>query len=931
METGGPSAIVIIFWVLAANLVLILSGYGLYKLLRQRSQDTIREIAEQIQGFASQMNQLASFLQSYAGIDQEPFFTPLDELQSEAVELESRLQHFLTTCRAFEEEIHTPGSSNQLQEIINAPIIWFRRWRRSQELRHESTAIAGQMDAAEKRMQRIYELPWELASECRQAQQEHAELQKAAQALQNAGVRGTTLQKMFTQLPLMQRALENIPQQFMKAGQEELLAAANLDTTIRVFEALNSLRPALNRYLPLAKEWNTSYHKASADYKELKHAGARLRQALQDPPSGLVVSPLQARLDHVAQMAAEAGQTMAQLEAEQIKPLSREISQLLRVVQDTEKQYAQAGQQVTELNQTLNGLKTGLDQLHAQYRALENSPSYPLVWDASNFMLSDLRQRLALLGAPGQPRTPDQIKQHLKECNGFQQEYSQLAERTPKVASQHSALVTLLDSPRISEGEIWLRKTRDMLAETEAYDPKNWAKNDSLPTLMAEIEELARMQVMLVPDEKTAPVKETEIEQRLKKTQELAEQHKNLYPRVENVRARLEKLQALEEECKEKLTEAWNALDQVDLLTESNPLLEEIAAGEIKSLMEEIRQLGNELNARGQGEVEKKAQKINVQVERVNQAFNQWLARLNGAVSERGKQIKDRLIEIDAITLLEDPPVEQARSMLEKEEFLSSAYGESSQTTSPAVSGARAVVGRVAARIPRFEQKAVLSNLEVMAEIKRKNDLWQTLNALQKGLEERSAPLLAAYQDAVQARSEARERLGDSVKAASEKRSWPPSNQAAPQESQIFQPIDEKWKALKKQRVTAEWAILELGRQSQEYRLASERLQQIFDRIRQDQEKVQDLEWQIESLKQRWLTQSEPSNPVMRESIRQLLSQTDSKLSYIKQQYLRGVLSYDQSVQNMQLLYEDLHSARVPVDEKNEVGLNESHRRAEQT
>jgi hypothetical protein len=908
METGGPSALTIIFWVLAANVILILSAYGLVKLLRQRSQDSIQKIGEQIQEYAGQMNQLASFLHSYGGIDQEPYFTPLNELQSEASELESRLQQFLDTCRAFEEEIRAPGS-NKLQEIINAPFVWFQRWRRSAALRQESVSISGQMDAAEQRMHNIYELPWELASECRQADRQYGELAEAARALQSAGVQGVMLQKIVSQLPLLQRSLNNVPEEFMEADQERLLAAANMEATIRVFEALNSLRPALNRYLPLVKEWQQCNQKASADYAELKQTGSKLRQALQNAPEGLIVAPLKNRLDQVAQLASEAGQTLTHPDAELLKPLSREVNQLLRVIQDTERQFHLSSQQLNELNHTLTRLKTDLEKLSIQYNDLEKRPIYPLVCDQSRNLLSEMRQRLTTLGPPEDTRTPDQIRQQLKESQQLRQELQALAGKAPETIAQYSLLVSTLESEQIKDGAGWLKKSREILAETDAYDLKNWPKQDSLPTLQIELEKLSQRHLQLVPADNTSQIMETELMQRLKNTRELAEQHKNLHPRIESIRSRLEKLQALEEESKEKLAEAWNALDQVDLLTESNPLLAEIAAEETDRLMEEIRVLGNEINARDQGEVEKKAQRANLQSDKVNQAFNQWLARLDSAVAERGKQMRDRLVEIDAIARLDDPQVEQVRQVLEKEEYLTAAArNEAGLLTSSPASSARAVVGRVAARIPRFEHKATFNNLEAMAEIKRKNDLWQTLDATQKGLEERSAPLLAAHQEASQSRSEAKERLADIEKVVTEKRAWPPSNQSSNQERQVINPIDEKWNGLKKQQVSAEWAILELGRLSQQYRLAAERVQNVLDRVRQDQEKVQDLEWQIESLKQRWLTQSEPSNPVMRESIRTLLSQSDSKLSFIKQKYLQGVLSYNQAVQNLQLLYDELHA-----------------------
>jgi hypothetical protein len=917
METGGLPAIEIILLVLAANAVLILTAYGLVTWWRKQSQDTLRKIGEQIQAYAGQMDQLANFLNAYAGIDQEPFFTPLDELQKESSELEHRLQDFLSTCRNFEEELYQP-QPNQFQAVINAPFTWFRRWRKAAELRRESREITGQMSAAEQRMETIYALPWELASECRLADRQVAELAEHAQWLQAHGARGITFQKILSQIPILQRGLDGIPPVFLEGSQEEVLAAASFDSTVRVFEVLNATRPAIDRYLPQLTEWRTILTKAAADYNLLKQTGANLRQALANPPAGLVITPLQERLDQVAQLAADLNQRLAQPEVEMLKPLAREISQLGRVLQDTEQQLARAGQQVTQLAPVLNELNHGVGRLSEQLTRLEHSESYPMVLDDSGPRLSGLRQHLQVIGPANQPRTPDQVFQHYREAGSLRAEYQALATAAPRLAEQHRALLILLDSPDLRDGATWLQAMRETLTKTNAYDPKNWTKQDGLQALPAELEELAILQERLVPADRVTPVNETELTARLKETQQLAARHKALRPRGESIRSRLEKLQVLEREGKEKLTGSWNTLERVALLAESNHLLDEAASAEIDQLSEEIRQLGNELNMHNQGEIEKKALKISTMVEKVTHSLNQWLSHLANAVIEQKARINERLILLNAIAGLDDPAVEEARSLVARGDISSPARGPASES-----SLGHNPVSRVAARITHTDSIKNLNELEALAEIKRQNDLWQTLSAAQKALDEKTAPLLAANQETTRARDESRRCLEEAFKVISEKPAWPPSNQSPLTESMLLKPVDEKWDALRQQRVSIERAIAEIGRLAQQYRLVDERGEQLLERVKQDQERVVELEEQVDGLKQRWQSQVEPGNPVMSAGVQQLISQTDSRLAFIKQQYMRGSLSYEQVIHNMQLLYDDLLSSRVPVDAQTEIGINE--------
>ncbi len=929
METGGPSAIVIALWFLAANAILILTAYGLIVLWRKKSQAAISLVGERIQGFDEALAQIGDFLQGFAGVNQEPYAEPLNKLQTEAVTLQEQLQGFLESSQAYETEIHTVRITG-LQDIINAPANWFRRWRGSAALQKECDAFAGQLGNANEHMQKIVNLPWDLAQQCRQADEDLAELIRTAQALQAGGARGSALQTILTQIPQLQRAMDGIPPEFFDAGQEQLLAAIQVDAVIRVFEILNRIRPALHRYLPTVREWNTHHQKASTEYSELKQAGADLRQAIAQAPSGLIVSTMQARLDQIAQLASDLNQRLTQPEAEGLKSLSREIAQLHKVIQDTEQQYKRACQQLKELGANIEELTGGLNSLATRLTQLERSPFFPLVWDTSGPLLADLRQRLQALGSVQQPHTPEQISQQLKETENIQSAYQSLNESTPKVMEQHRVLVALLESPDLSTGAEWLHNAQLMLDKAAVYDPHNWSKQDAIQLLPTELEELTLKHQQLVPVDQASQLKEAELAHRLRETQHLAALHKALRPRLENVRLRLEKIQALETEGKEQLNAAYNVLDRAALLSESNDLLYEIAGQEMERMIDEVRVLGNELGTQSQGEIEKKLQKIHALTEKVNRSMNEWLARQNAAIQEQGKRMNDQLAELDATGQLSDTPVTEARSLLTRDEYLSATRAPAPQIT-PSGGGLRERLTQVSAGLQRQPQ---LTALEAFAELKRKNDFWQTLLAAQKALEESTRALLAAYQETVQARTEAHEQLAEAAKRISDHRSWPPSNQSPLTEAQALQPLLEKWEAQKKQARPGDEVVLELGSLTQQYRLVSERASQLISRVDQDEGRVRDQENEINDLKQRWQAQlqNDPNNPVIQEGIQHLLKQAESQSAYIKSQYMLGKISYEQVIHNLQLLSDELYTARVPVDDKSDIGLNEPHqRRMEQT
>ncbi len=920
METGGVSALQIIFWVLAANAILILAIFGWVTWLRQQTRAAIQKMASQIQAFDQQIGELGRFVESYGNIDQEPFFTPLTELRSEASQVRDRVDQFLAACRIFEEEIQQAGG-NRLQRIINAPVTWFHRWRRSRTLSQQGNEIAGQLSEIENRTQQIYELPWELAAECRQARLDVEELSQHAQWLQSKGVRGIALNKVISQVPQLAQDLERVPPVFYEAEKDALLEKEDFRTSIRVFDQLHSVQPAIGRYLPQVKEWRESFEKATETYASLKQTGANLRQAFSSPPPGLLITPLQERLDQVAQMASELNQRLAQPEVENLKPLARQISHLNRVLEDTARQFTQAGEQVTGFNRSMVQLQEGLENLSAQLKAREAFDPYPLAWDESRAVLDDLRSQFARLGPVHEARTPEQIQQQRSTIDHLTAGYKALAGKVPPLLKQHDALVEILNSQPIREGQTWLRQARAVVAGAALYDSKNWSKQDSLASLPDELDELEAMQSRLAPPDPAAPLIESQLGQRLKDTQSLAALHKRLRPRIESVQAKLEKIQALEKEGKERLTGAWNALERVALLAESNQRLDEIISSEIDRLGEEIHALGNELNAHQQGEIEKKAQKIQAQADQVNRALNQWLASLNSALVERVKETSEILIRLDSIAKIDDPQVEEARVLLARDEIATL------RGSADPAEASKSIADRLTGRRTRTETRPALDELAALAEIKRQNDLWQTLLAVQTALEKVSKPLFDANQEVVHAHGEAKERLADLAKQLPERRAWPPSNQAPLTEKEALRDPNERRERIKKQPAPAAQVIREFKHLAGEYRLAAEHAKQILDRVVQDQDRIHDLEWQIDDLKKRWQAQVVPDNPIMREGVQSLLSQAESGLSSIKQRYMQGILSYEEVIRSLQLLYDKIFIAQVPVDEQNKVRLNEPHRK----
>lgn len=922
METSGLPLLTTILIIVAVPALIGLLAYAATGWFGSQSRALAQQIDNDLLDLTERHDQLRGFLQNYRGVDREPFFTHLDALQTEAAQLDNLLEAQLEDFRVFVNDLQAQQESTTPQQKLLSPISQFRLWSRARRLRAAGKNLAGQIDTSEQRVEVIYALPWDLALECRKADEETAELEQKIQWLQAKNVRGVALQKVASQLPILQQGLAKIPDLFFDADRETLLKTVRLDVALKTFDALQSVRPALDRYLPPVRGWRASLEKLTVEYTDLKNAGAALRQTVANPPAGLSVTSLQARLDQVAQRAAEINQQLTQPEAEALKGLAREVHLLRQTLRATEEQFRQAAVQMAELQKAIGELHSLRDATLTQRQAVEHGDIFPLVWDRTGAQFDALRKEIDALGSLRQQRTPEQIQEQQKSVESLRAQLKEIAGTTPQTIAQYHALVQLLNSSDLQEGSAWLRQTRGVLDQAAGYDSKNWQRSESINTLPAEMEELAAAQERLVPSNRALALKESNLETRLAETKALAAQHKAIRARITAISTRLGQLQAFENQSKDNLDAAWSMLERMSILIENNDLLHELAAEDVERLTDELRQTSNELKARGQGEIERKANRSQSFTRKVRATLDRVLEQLGAALSEQYTIIDAQLNEVDAIARLESRAVEDARGFLN--------LAQADLQSRPAAASPQSVVGKVTSRFQLSESKPAQSDVEALAELKRKNDLWLTLLGYQDQMESQIQPVLEAYQEAAQARDEARDLLLEAQKRFSTDRSWPPSNQPALSENTIFGAIQEKWATLRQKRVQPNWVVQELQRITEQYHVAAERVHNIIDRIEEDQKRIQDQEWQIEMLKQRWLSQSDPTRPVVREGVKTIISETDARLAGIRQKYLAGELSYEQSLQQLRELYDTVSSREITIDENTRIGLKDSpHRRTE--
>jgi chromosome segregation ATPase len=410
-----------------------------------------------------------------------------------------------------------------------------------------------------------------------------------------------------------------------------------------------------------------------------------------------------------------------------------------------------------------------------------------------------------------------------------------------------------------------------------------------LPT---ELNNLSQSLRKLVGDPKT-PILEAELRQRLDETRQLSSRVQELRARVNNIQNRLEQIQQTERTAEQNLESARAALAQFSLLARSNTFLAGLATQELSRSQRQIDQLTAELTQRERGPLDKKARTIATQLDRILQNGNLWVARLSKEIEAQKLALTEKLNALQAIADLDDPIVADIQR-------LQAAIGQS----------------------PVIGQEYPLD--ELLLELKRRSDLWQTCMAAIRALEDVESPVLDSYHEAAQYKQYARELFENIPSAMREQRSWPPTSLSINSELAEFEKIESQWNSLKGHKIKAITLVAQLGGLSARYQTVAEKTRQIAERIVQEQERVEALEAELDRLSQLWQVQWQAyqSNQPASEELRKLLDQLDNDRELLIRQCRQGSRNFQQAIQALEALQRRTRMAQIAIDSNHVIDIN---------
>jgi hypothetical protein len=600
------------------------------------------------------------------------------------------------------------------------------------------------------------------------------------------------------------------------------------------------------------------------------------------------------------------------------------ISAVYRLSQQAKPQVETALKDAQAWEHRHQALEETLDELAKEFRtiaekisALETSPVYPLNWDHTRSQLAAARESIESLGDTQHGRTLKQVDQDLAIATRNLKLLGDLSDHCQKVSDAHHDLAALMENPEVKHGADWGRKAKKIIEQVEAYDPENWPRNLSPHLLQSELNTMLDLHAGLKVKEPSTTLAESELSNSLEDVRRLSEQHREVRPRFTAVQERLGEIQETERNTRDLVSRNRALMNQAISVVGSNHHLSEAAGKEAESLRAELEKLSDEIEARSQGTVEKKAQKANALMRKIEQAANRWLDKLEDEMDARKSELAEKVGVLDNIAIIDEPAMIEAEKLLgDRESGQEQDHKRGSLLSSWSFSNGKSE--------KRRRQKEPLSLNDAINELKQKNEEWHRCIAAMRAIEDIEGPVLEQFERASKHAQKAQEVLLEANALIPEERSWPPTTVYIANERRQFEALEKQWGSLKQEHLKAIQLVSKLSELSDSYQNLENRAAQLAEKANQEQSRVEDLEIRLgESLRLwQYQLQSYSANLYARDEIQMLLQEAENEAEAIRLRYLRGDTPYQQALQALRSLCQQVESAHASLDQEQVIDIN---------
>lgn len=877
-----------IWWVLLILLIIMFGVYGLAIYLQRSTPKILKKIPQAFHRIQTECHRIIAEIRPYSPDDPLPYgplvagiHRQLDNIANQLVSTKSQYIDIQNKAHAHH--------FRPWQMLIGAPFFvynWFAILGDSRLLLRQYEELDKLVELAWQDVAELKKQSWLVAMRAREIVAREKSIRRSMDDLGNQKLYGDTFEVAAIQEESVIEILELIPEYFLIAEEELLSERSTKDEVCRVHSLLNQAEPVLDELDNKLSLWTAEYQRLSAKANQVMQQMDLVENLLANKPEDIDCSDAANRIRAIHTTLDVLTATLTRLEVESFEIIDQELDRAQKLILEVGRQVRVALRQYPSLKSSITQLLGIQKECSDIFSGLMSNPQYPVKWDRSGQEFRELNKATKELNLVEKSRTPEQIKKDLSQMEVLSLRWITLQVILKEVVAQHNELVEMLNWVEIQQGLDWLQEYRSLSEEIASFHPDNWSGGDAVNNYLVDTLKTEAVHREVLSRDPTKSVSESDLPSWIAQTKQLAEDHRALRLRSEKIRTRFEWLQSEIKGVEELYQTSRTAVNQLNWIVNSNPYLKQNSEADLKRINQKLDRIGDELENTSQGKVEYKSGLVRATHDDLATSAKAWLDRLNQDIDRKRVILAGKIERLNRIAVLEDTVFEKVQNLITKEERRTE--GNSIPFVTPPLQ-------------------------ELIRELKGRSATWQELVAAQEELEEIvEKPLLDSYEHASQQRNYALTGLDRVATKIPQGRGWPPSSVSITQERDELEKLEQNWKALKNTQVRAIWAVRQYGELAASYQVLVGKLDKSYQWASQEQEKVLQLEEEIDRLLRLWQQRgkSYARDPAVLEQIRDLRARTSLAMEHLKQRWTTGLRGNDEAQEYQELVQDIMEISR---------------------
>jgi len=509
----------------------------------------------------SRIEQLVLVLHEVIFLKKPPYLDIIQELM-ECLRTADRL--WLIVESLFDNLNHRVKNKHKspIKQVFIAFFNAHKNYLLAKQLRSEQIKLENSLEESEKILESLRRLPEEIHSKVTQALITVDDFKTTIAKLREGGVCGENVSQAANALHQIIQLRQELPDEMISSvlPQDGVEIRAKV---IKAYEFLQRIEPLVNEWLEQAHLWLENYQDARDTYQRLEKRLEELQAALENHPSGLIISEFTEVVERLDQQRKNLLPRLSKPHVDELIGLCLEAELMNQNVFETKQRYDVLVASLRRLNQLVFEIQDMHKQSEKLMKDQKREKVYPIQWKESISLWNNLAEKMQDLGIgnPEVSRTPAQVNQDLIITKHLLEETAQFLKAVNQKISMHNELKSVLQNPYITKGITELESVKRFINKNRENkrDLLSFFPTKEMPDEISEIcDQILHLQVKVVRGDLSEQLPEKELPDRL-------DEARNLLSLYEKMKSLLQQwLKTLYEQLSTKVEGLKEILSQLD-------------------------------------------------------------------------------------------------------------------------------------------------------------------------------------------------------------------------------------------------------------------------------------------------------------------------------------------------------------------------------